>query len=149
MRLGRDPRWRTLLAVSPDSDIAAPLWPRGIERLPQGNGDLNEDEHLPGACRLVLNHCRQRHSPSVRAMSPSSYSAMETQCSDGRRTEAIIGLHRTRLLALANVRWSARRRLPTRCAPEPVAFASTLGDVDSEEDYHRLRGSWQRLVPPR
>ena len=40
MRLGRDPRWRTLLAVSPDSDVRAPYWPRGIERLPQGGGDL-------------------------------------------------------------------------------------------------------------
>ena len=40
MRLGRDPRWRTLLAVSPDSDVSAPYWPRGIERVPQGGGDL-------------------------------------------------------------------------------------------------------------
>ena len=40
MRLARDPRWQTLLAVSPDSEVSAPFWPRGIERLPQGRGDL-------------------------------------------------------------------------------------------------------------
>ena len=40
IRLGRDPRWRSVLAVSPDSDVSAPFWPRGIERVPQGSGDL-------------------------------------------------------------------------------------------------------------
>ena len=40
MRLGRDPRWKTMLAVSPDRDIGAALWPRGVKRLPQGHGDL-------------------------------------------------------------------------------------------------------------
>jgi len=30
LRLGRDPRWRTLLAVSPDSEMTAPYWPQGI-----------------------------------------------------------------------------------------------------------------------
>ena len=39
-RLGRDPRWRMVLAVSPDRDVSAPYWPRGIERVPQGRGDL-------------------------------------------------------------------------------------------------------------
>ena len=40
MRLARDPRWQTLLAVSPDREVSAPFWPRGIERQPQGRGDL-------------------------------------------------------------------------------------------------------------
>ncbi|HVQ11052.1 MAG TPA: DUF2064 domain-containing protein, partial [Methyloceanibacter sp.] len=40
MRLGRDPRWRTVISVSPDNEVGAPHWPRGIERVPQGHGDL-------------------------------------------------------------------------------------------------------------
>jgi glycosyltransferase A (GT-A) superfamily protein (DUF2064 family) len=40
MRLATDRRWRTLLAVSPDSDIDAAFWPRAIQRVPQGHGDL-------------------------------------------------------------------------------------------------------------
>src|SRR4029077_598909 len=40
MRLARDSRWQTLLAVPPDVEVRAPFWPRGIERLPQGQGDL-------------------------------------------------------------------------------------------------------------
>ena len=40
MRLGRDPRWRMVLAVSPDQRRERAVWPRGIERVPQGSGDL-------------------------------------------------------------------------------------------------------------
>jgi uncharacterized protein len=40
MRLATDRRWRTLLAVSPDSDTEAAFWPRTIQRVPQGHGDL-------------------------------------------------------------------------------------------------------------
>ena len=40
-RLGRDPRWRLSLAVTPDLDAAgAGFWPAGIPRLAQGGGDL-------------------------------------------------------------------------------------------------------------
>lgn len=39
-RLSHDPRWRTLLAVAPDTATRSRVWPRDIERWPQGNGDL-------------------------------------------------------------------------------------------------------------
>jgi rSAM/selenodomain-associated transferase 1 len=40
-RVGRDPRWKTWLAVTPDSFAArGRFWPRDIERFPQGEGDL-------------------------------------------------------------------------------------------------------------
>ena len=44
-RLGRDPRWRTWLAVTPDSAAAAPgLWevPPGTVIIGQGGGDLGD-----------------------------------------------------------------------------------------------------------
>ena len=66
----------------------------------------------------------------------------------------LVGSRRSpRLLApFANVRWSGPHALADtlrNLQGQRVVFAATLGDVDSEEDYHRLRGSWQRLVPPR
>src|SRR6478736_6826296 len=40
MRVGLDHRWRSVLAVSPFSDVAATHWQQRIRRLSQGNGDL-------------------------------------------------------------------------------------------------------------
>lgn len=40
-RVGRDARWKTWLAVTPDRFAArGRFWPRDIERFPQGGGDL-------------------------------------------------------------------------------------------------------------
>lgn len=44
-RLGRDPRWQTWLAVTPDADALRPgLWPAvpGVKLIAQGQGDLGE-----------------------------------------------------------------------------------------------------------
>ena len=66
----------------------------------------------------------------------------------------LVGLRRSpRLLApFANVRWSGPHALADtlrNLQGQRVAFAATLSDVDSEEDYRRLRENWQRLIPPR
>lgn len=37
-----DPRWRLVLALSPDAAIHRRDWPRGVWRMPQGRGDLGE-----------------------------------------------------------------------------------------------------------
>lgn len=40
-RLGRDPRWDLVLAVSPDhTGLSSRVWPTRIARIPQGGGDL-------------------------------------------------------------------------------------------------------------
>ena len=42
-RLGRDPRWQTVLAVSPDREgLVSRVWPRHLPRWPQGGGDLGD-----------------------------------------------------------------------------------------------------------
>src|SRR6476661_7654873 len=38
--VSRDPRWQTVLAVSPDAAVGSRSWPRGIARVTQGGGDL-------------------------------------------------------------------------------------------------------------
>lgn len=39
-RVGRDRRWRTVLAVTPDRSANARVWPAHLPRRPQGRGDL-------------------------------------------------------------------------------------------------------------
>ena len=42
-RVGRDPRWRTVLAVTPDGEgLTSRLLPGGIARWPQGAGDIGQ-----------------------------------------------------------------------------------------------------------
>lgn len=42
-RLGRDPRWQTVLAVSPDvAGMQSRIWPADLPRWPQGQGDLGD-----------------------------------------------------------------------------------------------------------
>ena len=42
-RLSNDPRWETVLAVSPDRQgLASRVWPAGIARWPQGRGNLGD-----------------------------------------------------------------------------------------------------------
>ena len=44
LRLAQDRRWRTLLAIDPDRDVAAPFAPsrETLARVPQGEGDLGQ-----------------------------------------------------------------------------------------------------------
>ena len=160
MRLGRDPRWRTLLAVSPDRDVSAPYWPRGIERVPQGGGDLGVRmqrlfRRLPPGPAIIVGS----DIPAIKASDIArafrllgNGDAVLGRAPDGGYW--LVGLRRSpRLLApFANVRWSGPHALADtlrNLQGHRVAFAATLSDVDSEEDYLRLRGNWQRLIPPR
>ena len=42
LRQLRDPRWRIVLAVSPDAATASPVFPHDLPRIPQGRGDLGK-----------------------------------------------------------------------------------------------------------
>lgn len=66
----------------------------------------------------------------------------------------LVGLRRSpRVLApFAGVRWSGPHALADtlrNLEGRHIAFAATLSDVDTEENYRRLRGDWERLIPPR
>ena len=160
MRLARDPRWQTLLAVSPDSEVSAPFWPRGIERQPQGDGDLGARHAapVPQAAARACDHRRQRH-PGYQGKRHRMRLSPARQCRRGVRAVRpdggywLVGLRRTpRLLApFAGVRWSGPHALADTLGNlkgSRVAFAATLSDVDTEENYRRLRRNWQRLIQP-
>ena len=160
MRLGRDPRWRTLLAVSPDRDVSAPYWPRGTERIPQGAGDLAVRmqrlfRRLPPGPAIIVGS-------DIPAMRPSDIASAfrllgNSHAVFGRAADGgywLVGLRRSpRLLApFAHVRWSGPHALADtlrNLEGHRVAFAATLSDVDSEEDYRFSRGTFERLIPAR
>jgi hypothetical protein len=160
MRLGRDPRWQTLLAVSPDVDVSAPLWPRGVERVPQGKGDLAVRmqrlfRRLPPGPAIIVGSDIPAISPSDIARAfrlLGNGDAVFGRAADGGYW--LVGLRRTpRVLApFTNVRWSGPHALADTLRNlngRRVAFAATLSDVDCEKDYRRLRENWERLIPPR
>ena len=160
LRLGRDPRWQTLLAVSPDVDVSAPLWPRGVERVPQGKGDLAVRmqrlfRRLPPGPAIIVGSDIPAISPSDIARAfrlLGNGDAVFGRAADGGYW--LVGLRRTpRVLApFTNVRWSGPHALADTLRNlngRRVAFAATLSDVDREEDYRRLRENWERLIPPR
>jgi len=160
MRLGSDPRWRMVLAVSPDGDVTAPYWPRGIERVAQGGGDLGMRmqrlfRRLPPGPAIIVGSDIPAIRPSDIASAfrlLGSGDAVFGRAADGGYW--LVGLHRSpRVLSpFGNVRWSGPHALADtlrNLAGHRIAFAATLSDVDTEEDYRRSRGSWQRLIPSR
>jgi hypothetical protein len=165
LRLGGSPRWRTLLAIAPDADVAAALWfqavwPRRIARLPQGDGDLGRRMQRlfqrlpPGPVIIVGSDIPAIGAPEIACAFRllGNADAVLGRAPDGGYW--LVGLRRSpRLLApFARVRWSSPNALADTLGnleKRRVAFAATLSDVDSEDAYRRLRGHWQRLIPPR
>jgi rSAM/selenodomain-associated transferase 1 len=160
LRLAVDRRWHTLLAVSPDSDMDAPFWPRAIERLTQGRADLGRRmqrlfQILPPGPAIIVGG----DIPAINASDIARAFRLlgNADVVFGRAPDGgywLIGLRRApRVLApFAGVRWSGPYALADTLGNlkgRRLAFAATLSDVDTEEDYRRLRGDWERLIPRR
>lgn len=158
LRLGSDPRWRTYLAVSPDSALDENCWPGAsrIVRLQQGHGDLGArmqrlfDAMPPGPVVVV--------GSDIPAMSRAHIAdafgklgradAVFGPARDGGYW--LVGLKRSprRLTPFENVPWSTLDALSATCANlkgRKIALAATLTDVDTAEDWYRQRGVAGRL----
>ncbi len=159
LRLARDPRWRTVLAVAPDRDVAERFWPsrRWVGRLPQGEGDLGRRmqrlfARLPPGPTIVVGS----DIPAIRPVHVAEAfrrlgraDAVLGPAPDGGYW--LIGLKRTPrvLTPFAGVRWSGPHALAGTLANlkgKRVAFAAMLGDVDAEKDLRRERASTERLI---
>jgi rSAM/selenodomain-associated transferase 1 len=158
-RLAADLRWRTWLAVTPDTTTGSRAWPPGIPRRAQGAGDLGQ------RMRAILNWpeagptvivgtdipaIEARHiARAFRAL--GRVNAVLGPAVDGGYW--LVGMRRSpRILrAFDGVRWSSAHALQDtvtsfgRCRTELV---DTLGDVDDREDYVRARGTFGRRVLP-
>lgn len=153
--LASDPRWRTVLAVSPDIEgLASRVWPAGLPRRPQGAGDLGARMARalrampPGPAILigadVPEITRARIAEAFRLL--GNHDAVLGPATDGGYW--LIGLARGGRAApaamLRRVRWSSPHALAdsvASLAPLRTGFAATLRDVDTAADLApRLQG---------
>jgi hypothetical protein len=144
-RLGRNRRWRLLLAVTPDR--VAGHWPGGYEVMPQGGGGLG------ARMRRALAACPK--GPAVLVGSD----ILGLAAAHIVEAFAVLGRHdvvfgpardggfwlvgaRHRMPDFGTVRWSSRHALADVLANLPkrisVGFAATLDDVDDGAGYRRL-----------
>jgi len=162
-RLGVNPRWETYLAAAPDPEAGASLGSANalrIERLRQGAGDLGQRmqrifQRLPPGPAIIVGG----DIPAIAASDIASAFRLLGNADvvlgpalDGGYW--LVGMKRSpRVLSLfSGVRWSSPQALADtlkNLKGRRVAFAATLGDVDTGDDCARLGAAWQRLIPPR
>ncbi len=150
-RLGRDRRWRTVLAVSPGREgQASRVWPAHLTRWPQGPGDLGERMGRalrampPGPVIIVgadIPGLRPAHvAEGFRLL--GRHDAVLGPAPDGGYW--MIGLKRGGLAVPAGlfrgVRWSSPHALAdtvASLASLDVGFGATLRDIDEPADLLR------------
>ncbi len=147
-RLGRDRRWRTVLAVSPGREgLASRVWPADLTRWPQGPGDLGcrmgraLSAMPPGPVIIIgadIPGLRPAHvAEGFRRL--GRHDAVLGPAPDGGYW--MIGLKRGGRAVpeglFRSVRWSSPDALAdtvASLAPLDVGFAATLRDVDKAAD---------------
>ena len=158
-RLGRDPRWHTQLSVSPDSGITNAFWPKGMERKPQGPGELG---------------CRRQRIMDTAGRGPAIIIGTDIPAicaSDIARAFAILKAHDAVLgptpdggywlaglkrcprvvMPFKNVRWSTAHAFDdtaANCKHLNLGAAATLSDVDNQADLHACRSWFGRRILP-
>jgi rSAM/selenodomain-associated transferase 1 len=162
IRLARDTRWRTLLAVTPGRDLAEPFLRAGglASRLPQGEGDLGRRMQrifakLPPGPVLIVGSDIPAVTPRLIAQAFGRLGGADAvlgPAQDGGFW--LIGLRRSpKILApFARVRWSSRHALADTIANLDgyrMALTASLRDVDTAQDFERERSAVERLVLPR
>ncbi|MEM6665026.1 MAG: DUF2064 domain-containing protein [Pseudomonadota bacterium] len=150
-RLGHDPRWRTVLAVTPDYAVGDQHWPRGIAREAQGRGDLGARmgqaimRQPTGPCVLIGSDV-PRVAPDMiwRAFQAlGDHDVVFGPAPDGGYW--LVGARRTpRMPPLFSkpVRWSTEHALADTCAGLPdhrIGLVEERADLDTGADYLRWR----------
>lgn len=151
-RVGRDRRWRTILAVAPDRALSAPFWPAALARVPQGRGDLG------ARMQRVLDRAGRGPVLIVGSDIPDVTAVHVAQAFERlRRHDVVFGpahdggywlvgaRRRPRVPKLFEaVRWSSEHALADTLRNVEGSFAllEELADVDTEADWRR----WRRAV---
>lgn len=147
----RDPRWRIVLAVSPDTEgLASRVWPADLARRPQGHGDLGQrmGRQLRGAPRGPVCLIGADIPGVTRAHVARAFSALGAAdfvfgpAPDGGYW--LVGA--TRRCALppglfGDVRWSSEHALGDTLAGlagHRVALVDMLQDVDTAADLNAM-----------
>ena len=144
-----DPRWRTILAVSPGTAVSSPVFGPNTLRMPQGGGDLGRKlqrvaGHAPRGPLLFIGTdipgiCAGDIAAAFRALGNND--AVFGPASDGGYW--LVGLRRTPVTprAFQNVRWSsehARADTMANLKGRRIALVAPLDDVDDASDLRRL-----------
>lgn len=152
-QLGRDRRWRTVLAVTPDRfTVRGRWWPLDLPRMPQGGGDLGARMARPfinlskgpvvpkGPVVIVGSDIPGMNAHLIEAAfrALGGHDMVVGPAADGGYW--LIGFARRRPLGgtFKHVRWSTPHALADTLASVPsvqkVAMLPTLSDVDEPGD---------------
>jgi rSAM/selenodomain-associated transferase 1 len=159
-RVARDPRWQTMLAVTPDSAIRSRLWPTRVKRMRQGHGDLGTrmqrilDRAGPGPVVIIgtdIPTIRPSHIARAFALL-GSHDAVFGPAQDGGYW--LVGLRRSPCVPepFREVRWSTSHALSDTLANLQglsVARLEVLTDVDDGASYATYAALAGRRVLPR
>lgn len=157
-RLGADPRWRTYLAVTPDTALVGACWPSWppVQRMTQGRGDLGQRmqrlfDCLPPGPVVVIGS-------DIPAVFPAHIADAFRKLGDADAVFGpaqdggywLVGLKRSpkRLAPFENVPWSTFKALAATCANlkgRRVALVATLSDIDTAEDFADQRKLAERF----
>ena len=148
-RLARDPRWRTILAVRPDTAVSSNVFGLNTKRMPQGGGDLGRklqrvaDRAPPGPLLIIGTDIPGIRAGDIAAAfrALGNHDAVFGPASDGGYW--LVGLRRTPATprAFQNVRWSseyARADTMANLKGRRIALVAPLDDVDDAGDLRRL-----------
>lgn len=158
-RLACDRRWKTVLAVTPDSALMSPVWPRDVLLLPQGQGDLGVrlqrifDDLPPGPVVFIgtdIPEIQPGHiAGAFRRL--GSHDAVLGPATDGGYW--LVGQRRsprTRRI-FSGVRWSGTHTLEDtlrNLGGASVAMLEPLEDADDKASHRRLSDAGGRVVSP-
>ena len=157
LRLGRDPRWRCHLVVTPDSfDGRERFWPLPCPVIKQGRGNLGVrmrrafETMAPGPAVLVGSDIPDL-TPSHIAKAFAALGRADAvfgPAEDGGYWLVGLSPRARRADPFADVAWSSSSALADTVANLPrshsVAILDRLGDVDIGADYARWRMRWRQ-----
>ena len=159
-RIGRQPFWETIIAISPDTGVGARVWPRGVALQGQGRGDLGRRMQRPmlqlppGPVCIVGTDVPDIDVALIRRAFRrlGNNDAVFGPAEDGgfwlvgqRRRPRVIA-------AYAGVRWSHAETLAdvlSNLGNHKVAVTGQLHDVDEPVDLARTGWDFGRLIRPR
>jgi uncharacterized protein len=164
-RLSGDRRWRTVLAVSPDTTVVGPGWSTSVSqilRLPQGRGDLGQRMH-----KQMRQHGQCPCGPvviigtDIPAIRPAHIAAAFRTLGNRRFVFGpapdggfwLVGQRRVpRVVRLFDaVRWSSADTLSDclcHISPSDVALTAVLPDVDTSAELAAVSRWFGRRVLP-
>ncbi len=141
--------WRLVIAITPDSAVADPFWPPGVELCPQGPGDLGTrmarflaEAHPEAPVAIVGSDIPDLTAAHVRraVRMLADHDLVIGPSPDGGFW--LIGARRSPPPALfEGVRWSTPEALSDTlrtASTASVGFADMLADIDDGATYRRL-----------